>query len=156
MIHHRFIATLIVIVFLVLTLQIWAQGAGGSDEQAIQVSITGCAEALQNQDWAALETVCSSDWVHVTHMGDRLDMDGVKALFSDHITDHSIQTNNVDVHISADGSMAWATFNEETEYKFDGNPVKQKAVFTAIFEKEEDVWAMKLLHRSTAPPPADK
>jgi ketosteroid isomerase-like protein len=89
-------------------------------------------------------------------MGDRLDMAAVKDFFGNHITDHSIQTDNVDVHISADGSMAWATFNEETEYKFDGNPVKQKAVFTAIFEKEEDVWAMKLLHRSTAPPPAEK
>lgn len=63
--------------------------------------------------------------------------------------------SNIDVHVSGDGSMAWATFNEATEYKFDGNPVKQSAVFTAVFEKADGAWMMKILHRSVAPPPAD-
>ena len=88
------------------------------------------------------------------YMGNRWDMAAVRSFFEAHVTDHTIDFSDVAVHVSDDGSMAWATFNEATEYKFDGNPVQESAIFTAVFEKENDAWKMKLLHRSATPPPA--
>jgi hypothetical protein len=48
--------------------------------------------------------------------------------------------------------MAWARFSESTQYKFDGNPVEEQAIFTAIFEKSDGEWKMSHLHRSAVPP----
>ncbi len=154
--QHRFVNRFIVILVFVFALPLWAERTGNSDQEVIQDLIAKCAQALQNQDWEKLESVCASDWIHISHMGDRWDMAAVKSFFEKHITNHTIEFANVDVHVSDDGSMAWATFNEQTEYEFDGKPVKQKAVFTAIFEEEEGDWAMKVLHRTTAPPPGEK
>lgn len=154
MINVRYIARLMVIAICLLALPAWAEGDGKSDQETIKAMIGKCADALQKQDWAALESMCAADWKHLSQ-DQYLDMNAVKGLFTGHITEHTINFSNIDVHVSGDGSMAWATFNEATEYKFDGNPVKQSAVFTAVFEKADGAWMMKILHRSVAPPPAD-
>lgn len=153
---QRVLTNLLGLTFFVLTLTAYAQPADSADKEAIRSLISKCANALQSQDWATLESICSKDWTHLTDRGDRWDMATMKSFFGEHITDHTIKFNIVGIHISGDASMAWATFDEDTAYKFDGNPVKQNAVFTAVFEKEQDAWKMKLLHRSTPPPPQEE
>ncbi|NIR50412.1 nuclear transport factor 2 family protein [candidate division KSB1 bacterium] len=151
--RNRSMTSFVLICLLVLLVSALAGTRSSSDEEAIQGLISQCAQALQSQDWEMLDKVCSEDWLHISHMGDRWDMAAVKSFFEDHITDHTIQFSDVDTHISDDASMAWATFNEETEYNFDGNPVKQSAVFTATFEKQAKAWKMKLLHRTVVAQP---
>lgn len=131
-----------------------AQPGDNPEKEAIHGLIAKCAEALQTQDWEKLASVCSDDWVHLAHTGERLNLAGVKSMFETHISDHTIEFSDVEIHVSDDANMAWATFNEMTEFKFDGNPVKQKAVFTAVFEKEAGDWKMQLLHRTVSVPPA--
>ena len=79
-------------------------------------------------------------------------MEAIKKFFTEHITEHTIAISNIQVHVSGDASMAWATFDEETSYKFDGNPVSENAVFTAIFVKEGDAWKMKMEQRTIVQP----
>jgi len=153
--HDRFKIVPVLICMAVLGMAVLAFAQGGDSEKEIHGLIAKCADALQNQNWEKLAGICSDDWVHFSHTGERWDMAATKGMFETHITDHTIEFNNVDVHVSDDASMAWATFDETTEYKFDGNPVKQDAIFTAIFEKEEDNWKMQLLHRTVVAPPME-
>ena len=82
-------------------------------------------------------------------------MDDLKGFFAAHITEHSIELSNINVQVSGDASMASATFDEKTNYKFDGNPVSESAIFTAVFVKEGDAWKMKLMQRTIVQPPPE-
>lgn len=125
-----------------------------AEKENIRAAIEKTADAIQHQDWETLKGLISDDWEHFSHIGERWDMEAMKKFFQDHITDHKIEFSDIEIHISDDGTMAWAKFNEQTEYKFDGNPVKENAIFTAIFEKKNSDWVMVLLHRSAPPPSA--
>lgn len=155
--HDRFKFVPVLICMAVLGAAVLTFAQGDSEKEVIKGLIADCADALQNQNWEKLASICSDDWVHLSHTGERWDMATTMNMFKTHITDHSIEFSDVDVHVSDDASMAWATFNESTEYKFDGNPVKQDAIFTTIFEKEDGAWKMQLLHRTVvAPPPMEE
>lgn len=125
-----------------------------AEKENIGATIEKTAGAIQNQDWEALKGLISDDWEHFSHIGERWDLDAMKNFFQAHISDHKIEFSDIETHISGDGTMAWAKFNEHAEYRFDGNPVKENAIFTAIFEKKNSDWVMVQLHRSAPQPPA--
>lgn len=156
MLSKKVTVMLVLFCLAVFAVAMMAQPGDDSAKETIHGLIAKCADALQNQNWEKLASVCSDDWVHFSHTGARWDMATTKTMFETHITDHTINFSDVDIHVSDDASMAWATFNEATEFKFDGKPMKEKAVFTAVFEKEAGDWKMQLLHRTVvAPPPAE-
>lgn len=128
---------------------------GGQDEKAIEKRLNKGFEALEKQDWETFASLCTSDWVHLNHMGMRWNMEEVKGFFTAHMTNHSIEISNISIQVSGDASMASATFDEKTQYKFDGNPVSESAIFTAVFVKEGDAWKMKLMQRTLVQPPPE-
>ena len=128
-------------------------GFAQTDKETIEAQLNKSFEAFAKQDWETAASLFTSDWVIVIHTGASFDMEGFKKFFADHITEHTIALSNVQVHVSGDATMAWTTFNEETSYKFDGNPVSENAVFTAIFVKEGDAWKMKMEQRTIVQPP---
>jgi len=127
--------------------------ADGHDQAAIEKQLKKGFVAFAKQDWETFASLCTSDWVIVIHTGASFDIEGIKNFFAEHITEHTIAISNIQVHVSGDATMAWATFSEETSYKFDGNPVSENAVFTAIFVKEGDAWKMKMEQRTIVQPP---
>ena len=127
----------------------------GHDQEAIEKQLKKGFQAFAKQDWETFAPLCTSDWVIIIHTGMSLDMEGIKKFFADHVTEHTIAISNIQVHVSGDATMAWAMFDEETSYKFDGNPVSENAVFTAIFVKEGDAWKMKMEQRTIVQPPPE-
>ncbi len=119
------------------------------EKEAVHAVITQSFFAVQNQDWETLRRLISEDWVHFTDVGSKWNLQEMQRFFKDHISDHRIGLSNITIQVSKDGSMAWAKFDEETEYKFDGSQMQQKAIFTAVFEKRNATWIMVHLHRST-------
>ena len=115
-----------------------------AEEANVREVITDYFAAAESQDWDAAADVVSSDYVIVTHMGAAMDLAGIRQFFADHITDHTIAIRNITVTVSGDGSMAWATFDEDTQYNFDGAPMDEHALFTAVLENGSDGW--KLMH----------
>ncbi len=109
--------------------------------------------AVQSQEWDALAALSTDDMMVYNHIGDKWNMEDMKGFFTDHITNQTINISNINIHVSGDGSLAWATVDEATEYQFDGNPVKENAIFTFIFEKEGMDWKVTHFHRSMPPPP---
>ena len=130
------------------------------DVEAERASITEVinqsAEAIQNQAFDTLGTLVSNDWVLYTGEGTKWTLADMQAFFQEHISDHTINFSNVAIDVSGDGTMAWATFDEQTQYLFDGNPVQENAIFTALFKKTDAGWEMVHLHRSAEPPPAEE
>ncbi len=125
----------------------------GHDQAAIEKQLKKGFAAFAKQDWETVASLCTSDWVIVLHTGASLNLEGIKKFFAEHITEHTLAISNIQVHVSGDATMAWATFSEETSYKFDGNPVSENAVFTAIFVNEGDAWKMKMEQRTLVQPP---
>lgn len=123
-----------------------------AEKASIEEALSNCYHAVQDQDWAALAAVSTDNMMHYNHMGDKWNMEDLKGFFTDHITNHTINISNVNIHVSGDGSLAWATVDEATEYQFDGNPVKENAIFTFIFEKEGTDWKVAHFHRSMPSP----
>ncbi len=119
-----------------------------TEEASIREVLTQHLAAFESQDWEAVGSLTSDDWVIVTHLGTTLDRAGIQAFFEEHITDHSITISNIDVTVSGDGLMAWAKFDENTQYNFDGAPVDEDALFTAILEKGYDGWKVVHLQRT--------
>ena len=119
-----------------------------AEEASIREVITQHFAAFESQDWEALGSLTSDDWIIVTHLGTALDRAAVQEFFEASITDHSITISNIDVTVSGDGSMAWAKFDESTQYNFDGAPVDEHALFTAILEKGDDGWKLVHVHRT--------
>lgn len=113
-------------------------------------------QAVQNQDWETLSGLISDDWVIFTHLGAKWNLDEMQEFFGAHIADHRITISDMSIRVSGDGRLAWARFDEETQYTFDGNPIQEKAVFTAVFEKTDAEWKMVHLHRSAQPPPSEE
>ena len=128
----------------------------GDDHAAIEKLLEKGFEAFQKQDWDTAASLVTSDYMIILHNGERLSLEGIKTFFIDHITEHTIDISNVDIHVSGDASMAWASLDEKTSYKFDGEPVTESAIFTAIFVKEDDAWKLKLEHRAVVQPPPAK
>jgi ketosteroid isomerase-like protein len=129
---------------LVLSLNACAQRVDMAAEDAsIREVLTQNFAAFESQDWDAVGGLISDDWVIVTNLG-VLDRAGIQELFEARITDHSITISNIDITVSAGGSMAWAKFDENTQYNFDGAPVDEHALFTAVLEKDAGGW--KLVH----------
>ncbi len=143
------------ILFFVLLMATSIFAVDGHDEGAIEKRLQQNFEAYEKQDWETISSLCTNDWMMVLHNGARMTMDDMKQFFTAHITEHSIALSNIKVHVSGDATMAWATFDEETSYKFDGNPVSEKAVFTAIFEKEGEDWKIKTQQRTLVQPPPE-
>ena len=119
-----------------------------AEEASIRDVLTQHFAAFESQDWEALGSVTSDDWVIFTHLGTTLDRAGIREFFEEYITDHSITISNIDVTVSGDGSMAWAKFDENTQYNFAGAPVDEHALFTAILEKEDEGWKLVHLQRT--------
>ena len=126
------------------------------EQEKIRALLDKVAHAIDEQNWEIMSQLCSDDWEHFTHFGDRWDLETMKIFFQAHISDHIMEFSDIVVQISGDGRMAWAKFNEQSEYKIDGNPIKENAIFTAIFKKENTDWQMVLFHRSAPPPPLTK
>jgi ketosteroid isomerase-like protein len=84
-------------------------------------------------------------------MGGIWTIDEMQAFFEGNISDHSITISDIAIEVAGDGAMAWSRFSEKTQYKFDGNPVEEQAIFTAIFKKVGGDWKMAHLHRSAVP-----
>lgn len=124
-----------------------------TDKETIEARINKGFEAFAKQDWETVKSLCTNDWKIVLHTGESLNLEGIAKFFADHVTEHTIAISNIQVHVSGDATMAWATFDEKTSYKFDGNPVSESAVFTAIFVKEDDAWKMKMEQRTVVQPP---
>ncbi len=127
----------------------------GHDQEAIEMRLKKGFEAFAKQDWETVASLVTSDWVIVLHTGERLTLEGMKKFFTDHISGHTIEISNIDINVSGDASMAWATLDEKTSYKFDGNQVSENARFTAIFVKEGDAWKMKMQQRTLVQPPPE-
>ena len=119
-----------------------------AEEASIREVLTQSLAAFESQDWEALGGLTSDDWVIVTHLGTTLDRAGIQEFFEEYITDHSITISNIDVTVSGDGSMAWAKFDENTQYNFAGAPVDEHALFTAILESGDDGWKVVHLQRT--------
>lgn len=127
----------------------------GHDQAEIEKRLKKGFEAFEKQDWDTVASLCTSDWRIVLHTGASVNIDGIAKFFADHVSEHTIELSNIQVHVSGDATMAWATFDEATSYKFDGNPVSENARFTAIFVKEGDDWKMKLQQRTIVQPPPE-
>ena len=123
-----------------------------AETASIREGLNQSFEAVQNQDWETLGGLISEDWILFTHIGVTWNLEEMDQFFADHISDHSITISNIAVEVSEHGKLAWAKFNEQTEYSFDGNPVQENALFTAIFKKTDGDWKMTHLHRSAPPP----
>lgn len=119
------------------------------EKEAVHGVITQSFFAIQNQDWETMRRLISEDWLLFTDEGAKWNLQEMQRFFKDHISDHRIGLSNMTIQVSKDGSMAWAKFDEDTEYKFDGGQMQQKAIFTAVFEKRNAIWIMVHLHRST-------
>lgn len=119
------------------------------EKEAVHGVITQSFFAIQNQDWETMRRLISEDWLLFTDEGAKWNLQEMQRFFKDHISDHRIGLSNMTIQVSKDGSMAWAKFDEDTEYKFDGGQMQQKAIFTAVFEKRNATWIMVHLHRST-------
>ncbi len=130
------------------------------DIEAEKASVRGVIdksfEAVANQDWETLSGLIAEDWEFFTHIGTRWNLEGLGEFFKDHVSDHKIELSDVEIRVSGDGKMAWAKFNEATEYMFDGQPVKENAIFTAVFEKRNSDWVGVQLHRSAPPSGVEK
>ena len=123
-----------------------------AEKASIEEALNKGFNAIQNQDWDALAALCTADMMFYTHIGTKWNMEEMKGFFTDHMSNHTTNINNANIQVSGDGSLAWATVDEITEYQFDGNPVQENAIFTFIFEKEGMDWKMAHLHRSVPPP----
>ncbi|MFQ5799044.1 MAG: nuclear transport factor 2 family protein [Bacteroidota bacterium] len=119
-----------------------------AEKASVRAVIDKSFEAIANQDWETLSGLTAEDWELVTRTGGRWNLEAVGEFFKDHISDHKIELSDVEVRVSGDGKMAWARFNEATEYIFDGQPVRENAIFTAVFEKKNSDWVGAQLHRS--------
>ena len=108
-------------------------------------------EAVQNQDWDVLEGATSEEWVLFGRAGAE-SLGELRQFFVDHITDHSISIRDVNVHISDDASLAWATFGQDAQYMLDGYPVEETAWFTAIYRNSDQGWKQIHLHRTVVAP----
>ncbi len=143
------------ILLLVLLMATSIFAVDGHDEAAIEKRLQQGFEAYAKQDWETVSSLCTSDWKIVLHNGARLTLEDMKQFFTAHITEHSIAISNIKVHVSGDATMAWATYDEATSYKFDGKPVAEKAVFTSIFVKEGEDWKMTAQQRTLVQPPPE-
>lgn len=125
----------------------------GHEEAAIEKRLQEGFAAFAKQDWEAVTSLVASDFTIALHNGARMTVDELNQFFAAHVTEHSIALSNIQIEVSGDATMAYATYNEETSYMFDGNPVSEKAVFTSIFVKEGDDWKMKTQQRTIVQPP---
>jgi ketosteroid isomerase-like protein len=130
-------------------------GEKSSEKENVHGVITQTFFAIQSQDWETMRRLISEDWLLFTDAGSKWNLQEMQRFFKDHMSDHRIGLSNITIQVSKDGTMAWAKFDEETEYKFDGSPVKEKAIFTAVLEKRNDAWIMVHLHRSTPHQPSN-
>ncbi len=126
-----------------------------AEEAKVRTLIEKTFDAVQNQDWETFAGNISEDWELFTDSGERWDLEAIQQFFKDHISDHEIELSDIEVRVSGDGKMAWAKFDESTQYEFDEQPVSQSAVFTSVFEKTNTSWLCVQLHRSVSTSPTD-
>lgn len=118
---------------------------------AVEEVVASGADAFSSQDWEAAEGLLTDDWAFYSDMG-RTDFAGLQQFFTDHITEHTIDFTVTEVVIAADASIAWASWDEQTSYMFDGEATEENAVFTGLFENTDDGWLMASMHRSVVQP----
>lgn len=122
-----------------------------AERERIEALLDEVRAGVTAQDWNRVDPHLTDDW-EILGDGERMSWAEQRALFEDHLTEHRSEFRDVEVTVSDDGSMAWAKFEEETEFRFDGQPVQQEALFTAVFHRVDGEWRMAHLHRSTPMP----
>ena len=151
-----FFALVIVLVILISGCETYEKVDVEAEKADIQAVIEKAFEGAENQDWETFRGYSSGDWELFSHTGERWTIEDVEKFFKDHISDHQIELSDIRIQVSGDGKMAWAKHNEHTEYMFDGNPVKEDAIFTQVLEKINSDWIIIHSHRSAAPPPSEE
>lgn len=123
-----------------------------AEKEKIDSVMTAGFDAVEQQNWDELSKNVSDDWHVYTHMGTKWNINQMKDFFGKNIRDHNINITNKDFHFSEAGDFAWVTFEENSSLTFRDSSQNVNAIFTAIFEKENDEWEMVHLHRSLVMP----
>lgn len=119
-----------------------------AEDAAIRSVIDQMYSNIEAQDFDAVATICTDDWVFFNNAGSIWTLQELASFFAENITEHTIEISNIELVVSDDATVAWVSMEEDTEYLFRGEPMSEHALFTGGLVKEADGWKVGHLHRS--------
>jgi len=119
-------------------------GASGAAAE-VKKAIDGFFEAARQRDWDAVGKVLSTDfhiWVGVDEALDRATY--VDLLKQDDLNVVDMSLQNLEIGVSADGSLAWARYRATVDAISKGHRSVTRSAETIVFEhQQERGWLMR-------------
>jgi ketosteroid isomerase-like protein len=106
-------------------------------------------DAATKQDWDRAASVFASDFEIYTDGADAFDRAAyLKLLKEDDIKTLQMQLRDLDIHVSGDGSMAWAKYRGSFVQAVRGVTSATETAETLIFERRGSEWKIVRAHAS--------
>lgn len=119
-------------------------GASGAAAE-VKEAIDGFFEAARRRDWDAAGKLLATDfhlWVGVDEAMDRATY--VDLLKQDDLDVVDMSLNNLEIGVSADGSLAWARYRATVDAISKGQRSVMRSAETIVFEhQQEQGWLMR-------------
>ena len=119
--------------------------AGASAAAAeVKKAIDGFFEAARRRDWDAAGKVLSTDfhvWVGVDSALDRAAY--VDLLKEDDLNVVDMSLQDLEIGVSADGSLAWARYHATVDAISKGQRSVSRTAETIVFEHQQGAWLMR-------------
>jgi hypothetical protein len=96
--------------------------------------------------------VITDDWTYFTSGGGEVDLAGFSELISGW-TELHVEVADIRPEVSADGCLAWATFQGTLSGEAGGVAVERRLRFTAILHRAEAGWRLRHLQSTAASAP---
>jgi ketosteroid isomerase-like protein len=121
----------------------------GLSRAEVRKTIDTFFEAATKQDWDRAAAVFASDFEIYTDGADAFDRTAyLNLLKEDDIRTLKMQLRDLDIHVSADGSMAWAKYRGNFVQAVRGVTSATETAETLVFERRASEWKIVRAHAS--------
>lgn len=121
------------------------------ERDRISEVIDSFLQALEEKNWEAFRETVHQEWRYFSPTGAISTLDEYTQIFDEIITDFSVELDDLSIHISGDGTMAWTTSVSETHYLVEEDYIEEHGLDTAVLVQENGQWLIIHLHRSVRP-----
>ena len=139
--------TIILLIAIVLTGQLYAQGQLTRNQQAVQQTVIKLFDALSNRDSVSLKKYSTAD-ITLYEYGQIWNMDTLilKAITQNQSANFK-RTNSFEfINTAADKNTAWVTYRLQSIITKDGKMSTVQWLETVVLVKQRKQWSIKHLH----------
>jgi ketosteroid isomerase-like protein len=128
-----------------------------AEASRVREAIDDFFNAAKKRDWDTAAALMSSDFELYTDQAQGVGKDEyVRVLKQDDLVVEHMELKDMDIRVSGDGQMAWATYRGLFRSTSQGKPADAETAETVIFTNERGAWKMARAHASVkaleAPP----